>query len=622
MWYWNPNERYFDEIYYPRSGIEYLKGVRINSDWEYPFEWTHPPLTKLLIALSIWMFGGVAHGDSGWGWRFLNVVCGTLMVPLCYLFAKRLLGSTLFASIAAFMLTFDGFRFVQSRIATPEIWVATFGLGRLVRVLSALDGNADSHPASDSGRVRLALHSHDGRRHVVAVLFSIGINKLGTPATDHDLIVKSHVFAFLYAELGIYVLARWIGRRFADPAATRRELCRRFRSLACRGTTQDRSIRRRRNRGAGVRRSCVDLQTRRRGRVQDARRYGDLHAGRRDANRGRDRQSDGRADVVGRNLHPNGAVWRRANGTDCSTCSFCSLRSQSCSRSVSFRVPPSSEIRADSRPISSSRGCCSSWRRSISRAISRTTGSATTLPTSSGCSGRCSGITTSFRSRIPRRCTIRTARIGGNGRRFSRRSRTTGTIGAPVQRRRMVAACCVAEILALPNPLVWWFGLFSVPAMAWWGYVERNKGYLLLFAAYLFQWLPWILTPRIAFEYHFFPNLPDHRDRERRSSCSVPGRKARIGFGSRRFSRACSPVSFSSIPCSPRCRSRTISGTSGCGSITGSTSFLAIRIRTALAGSNRIESRTDLRTNRPVRARDDALRRRGAHRASRHRTVA
>ena len=29
------------------------------------------------------------------------------------------------------MLTFDGFRFVQSRIATPEIWVATFGLGVL-----------------------------------------------------------------------------------------------------------------------------------------------------------------------------------------------------------------------------------------------------------------------------------------------------------------------------------------------------------------------------------------------------------------------------------------------------------------------------------------------------------
>jgi dolichyl-phosphate-mannose--protein O-mannosyl transferase len=69
------------------------------------------------------------------------------------------------------------------------------------------------------------------------------------------------------------------------------------------------------------------------------------------------------------------------------------------------------------------------------------------------------------------------------------------------------AACCVSEILALPNPVVWWTGLFSVPLLAWWGWRERNKGYVLLVSAYLLQWLPWILSPRIAFEYHFFPNL-------------------------------------------------------------------------------------------------------------------
>jgi dolichyl-phosphate-mannose--protein O-mannosyl transferase len=35
---------------------------------------------------------------------------------------------------------------------------------------------------------------------------------------------------------------------------------------------------------------------------------------------------------------------------------------------------------------------------------------------------------------------------------------------------------------------------------------ERNKGYLLLVTAYLLQWLPWMTSPRVAFEYHFFPN--------------------------------------------------------------------------------------------------------------------
>ena len=50
--YWFPPERYFDEIYYPRSAVEYLL-------WRPQYEWTHPPLTKLLIALSILLFGGV-----------------------------------------------------------------------------------------------------------------------------------------------------------------------------------------------------------------------------------------------------------------------------------------------------------------------------------------------------------------------------------------------------------------------------------------------------------------------------------------------------------------------------------------------------------------------------------
>jgi dolichyl-phosphate-mannose-protein mannosyltransferase len=68
-------------------------------------------------------------------------------------------------------------------------------------------------------------------------------------------------------------------------------------------------------------------------------------------------------------------------------------------------------------------------------------------------------------------------------------------------------ACCVAEILALPNPFVWLFGLLTVPLVGVYAYFERNRGYALLVLAYFLQWLPWILSPRIAFEYHFFPNL-------------------------------------------------------------------------------------------------------------------
>ena len=120
-----PSEKIFDEIYYARAGEEYLKHMEI-------FEFTHPPLTKLVVTLSMMLFGGLhGLGDTALGWRFLNVVVGALMVGVLYVFAKRLSGSTLFAAIATGMLLFDGFHYVQARIATPEITVAFFSLTTL-----------------------------------------------------------------------------------------------------------------------------------------------------------------------------------------------------------------------------------------------------------------------------------------------------------------------------------------------------------------------------------------------------------------------------------------------------------------------------------------------------------
>ncbi len=128
----------FDETYFARAGEEYLQNLRI-------YENTHPPLSKLLITFSIMLFGGMpkGHGLGGWpglnaiighmsngdnpyGWRFLDVVFGALVVMLLYVFAKRVTGSTVFATIAALLLSFDGMHFVQSRIGTPEGFVVFF----------------------------------------------------------------------------------------------------------------------------------------------------------------------------------------------------------------------------------------------------------------------------------------------------------------------------------------------------------------------------------------------------------------------------------------------------------------------------------------------------------------
>ncbi|MDQ2991584.1 MAG: glycosyltransferase family 39 protein, partial [Candidatus Eremiobacteraeota bacterium] len=122
--YWFPADKIFDEIYFARAAENYLTR-------NYIYESTHPPVTKLLITFSTWMFGGMGTGDTSYGWRFLDVVAGAAVVWLLYVFAKRITGSTLFASCAAILLALDGQHFVQSRIATPEAFVAFFSLAAI-----------------------------------------------------------------------------------------------------------------------------------------------------------------------------------------------------------------------------------------------------------------------------------------------------------------------------------------------------------------------------------------------------------------------------------------------------------------------------------------------------------
>ena len=70
---------YFDEIYHARTAYEHLHGQR-------PYETTHPPLGKLLMAVGIAIFG-----MTPFGWRFAGAFIGVLMLPALYLMTKQLL---------------------------------------------------------------------------------------------------------------------------------------------------------------------------------------------------------------------------------------------------------------------------------------------------------------------------------------------------------------------------------------------------------------------------------------------------------------------------------------------------------------------------------------------------
>ena len=114
-----PAERIFDEIYYARSAQEYIHHLP-------QFEWTHPPLSKLILTI-----GEMLYKVDPVGARLMSALFGTLTVPLLYAFAKRLFSSTAASVTAVLLLVSSGYFYVQSRIATPEIFVAFFALATI-----------------------------------------------------------------------------------------------------------------------------------------------------------------------------------------------------------------------------------------------------------------------------------------------------------------------------------------------------------------------------------------------------------------------------------------------------------------------------------------------------------
>jgi dolichyl-phosphate-mannose--protein O-mannosyl transferase len=66
----------------------------------------------------------------------------------------------------------------------------------------------------------------------------------------------------------------------------------------------------------------------------------------------------------------------------------------------------------------------------------------------------------------------------------------------------------VARIYAMGNPFVFWFGVLSVAASAVISFAERNKKLGLVIFSYLIFFVPWALSPRIMFLYHYLPAVP------------------------------------------------------------------------------------------------------------------
>ncbi|MBF4563197.1 phospholipid carrier-dependent glycosyltransferase [Microbacterium sp. VKM Ac-2870] len=141
--FWNlgqPHALVFDETYYvkdawsqwtlgyaaswPNSADSRFAAGETNIFTTDPSFVVHPPLGKYLIGVGMWLFGA----DNSFGWRAMTALFGTALVLLLFFVAKTLSDSTVFATIASFLLAIDGLGVVMSRVGLLDIFLAFFVL--------------------------------------------------------------------------------------------------------------------------------------------------------------------------------------------------------------------------------------------------------------------------------------------------------------------------------------------------------------------------------------------------------------------------------------------------------------------------------------------------------------
>ncbi len=466
------------------------------------------------------IIGHMTNGDNSYGWRFLDVVFGALIVMLLYAFAKRVTGSTVFATVTALLLTFDGMHFVQSRIATPEgivVFFATLAVYAFYRFWISSQVGERAHV--DVPRWGFGVGA------VGSLLAGLGLAAIGRGLFEFD--TAAMVVVTLYSGCGIYLLARYVFfvRYFGDG---RRELS-----------------------------------------------YGEGSYALRDAGATAVFAADG-GTIDARGKIARGAVSAAKGGVLVYDDDPLTIEYRR-DGSVTYETPQGGVNYADDEIRDRETTAVESGRASRRWLVLFTV--ALGLLVSSkwyGVMGFGVSFVVLFLLWI-QRYVFAGPTLWGNPRGFrldgafatilfvsttvyllawapdlARRSPDPGEIHSlndvvyrqytmyeyhhnlkathpyssqwwewplddvPVayfyQDRRSntsdPTACCVYEITSMPNPVVLWFGLLCVPLVAVLAWRERNKAYALIVATYLLQWLPWMILPALIFAYHFYVNIP------------------------------------------------------------------------------------------------------------------
>jgi len=129
----NPGAFYFDEVYFVTASREYARGNEdahffyVNADYGHGYEWTHPPLGKLIQATSI-----LIGGNQSFAWRMMQALAGSIGVVVVYLLAFRITGRIGVATLTAGLLLTDTLYLAMTRIGTVDAFVVLFTMSAML----------------------------------------------------------------------------------------------------------------------------------------------------------------------------------------------------------------------------------------------------------------------------------------------------------------------------------------------------------------------------------------------------------------------------------------------------------------------------------------------------------
>ncbi len=136
------NTLVFDEVYYVKFAHNYLT--------QTPFFDGHPPLSKYLLALAIWLgnqlpigqdtVNGVAGAPyTTWSYRWLNALTGSFIPLVVAGIAYQLTHRHRYTLLAGLFVGLDGLFLVESRYALNNVYLVILGLFGLWFLLLALN---------------------------------------------------------------------------------------------------------------------------------------------------------------------------------------------------------------------------------------------------------------------------------------------------------------------------------------------------------------------------------------------------------------------------------------------------------------------------------------------------